>query len=81
MPITVLFFGALTELTKTDRLALDAQADAFIDLAGLNTHLEQLYPGLSDKPYRVAINQEFAGEGDPLRDGDEVAFLPPYAGG
>jgi len=81
MPITILFFGALTELTRTDRLLLDTETDGISDLAKLRMHLERLYPGLTGKPYRTAINLEFAGESDPLRDGDEVAFLPPYAGG
>lgn len=30
---------------------------------------------------RVAINHQFAGWEDPLRDGDELAFLPPITGG
>jgi molybdopterin synthase sulfur carrier subunit len=29
----------------------------------------------------VAINQEHARPGDPVRDGDEVAFFPPVTGG
>ena len=30
---------------------------------------------------RVAINHRFAGWEEPLRDGDELAFLPPITGG
>jgi molybdopterin synthase sulfur carrier subunit len=30
---------------------------------------------------RVAVNGAFAEVGCPLRDGDEVAFLPPVSGG
>ena len=29
----------------------------------------------------VAVNQEYAGAGDALEDGDEVALLPPVSGG
>ena len=29
----------------------------------------------------VAVNQEYARGGDVLRDGDEVALLPPVSGG
>ncbi|MGE5277892.1 MAG: molybdopterin converting factor subunit 1 [Acidobacteriota bacterium] len=29
----------------------------------------------------AAVNQEYAGGGTVLREGDEVAFLPPVAGG
>ncbi|MGH6946513.1 MAG: molybdopterin converting factor subunit 1 [Kiloniellales bacterium] len=30
---------------------------------------------------RVAVNQEFARPGDPVRPGDEVALFPPVTGG
>ena len=29
----------------------------------------------------VAVNREFASPDTPLQDGDEVAFIPPVAGG
>jgi molybdopterin converting factor small subunit len=29
----------------------------------------------------VAVNQEYARAGDVLKDGDEVALLPPVSGG
>ena len=29
----------------------------------------------------VAVNEVYAGDGDPVRLGDAVAFLPPLAGG
>jgi len=30
---------------------------------------------------RVAVNQEFAQAGDPVKPGDEVALFPPVTGG
>ena len=30
---------------------------------------------------RVAVNQEFAQSGDPVKAGDEVALFPPVTGG
>lgn len=30
---------------------------------------------------RVAVNQVFAGPGDPVKAGDEVAIFPPVTGG
>jgi sulfur-carrier protein len=41
------------------------------------------FPGLA--PYRaslrIAVNGAYARPGDPVRAGDEVALLPPVAGG
>jgi molybdopterin synthase catalytic subunit len=33
------------------------------------------------KHLRVAVNQEFKGEAEPIEGGDEVALIPPVAGG
>ena len=30
---------------------------------------------------RVAVNQEYAKPGDPVRPGDEIALFPPVTGG
>ena len=29
----------------------------------------------------LSVNQQLAGWDDPLNDGDEVGFLPPFSGG
>ncbi|HII40954.1 MAG TPA: MoaD/ThiS family protein, partial [Thermoplasmata archaeon] len=41
------------------------------------------YPRLAPhrKTLKVAVNQAFADPGVVLRDGDEVALLPPVSGG
>jgi molybdopterin converting factor subunit 1 len=56
------------------------------DIAGLMRHLTGLGPGhaaafANPTAIRAAINQEFAGPGDAVADGDEVAFFPPVTGG
>jgi len=34
-----------------------------------------------DRVVRVAVNQDYARPGDPVRPGDEVALFPPVTGG
>ncbi|MFQ6539939.1 MULTISPECIES: MoaD/ThiS family protein [Aphanothece] len=41
--------------------------------------LEACQPGATG--IRIAINQRFASADQPLRPGDELAFLPPISGG
>ncbi len=53
----------------TVRTALDALAARYPNLASLLPHL------------RVAVDQEFAPDDQPLRDGVELALIPPVAGG
>jgi molybdopterin synthase catalytic subunit len=46
-------------------------------------HYEDLNPRLNELAASIAvsINQEFAGLDSPLKEGDEIAFLPPVSGG
>jgi molybdopterin synthase sulfur carrier subunit len=63
--------------------------EVVLDLAGATTAAELFdrvvarYPGLL--PYRqclrLAINGTYAALQDPVRAGDEVALIPPVAGG
>ncbi len=51
-------------------------ADCYDLLAGRSPALSRLRPSLL-----VAVNEEYAAWSDALRDGDEVAFIPPVSGG
>lgn len=63
-----------------------ALPEGVTDIAGLMRHLASLSPGhaagfANPGAIRAAINQEFAGPGDTVAAGDEVAFFPPVTGG
>jgi molybdopterin synthase catalytic subunit/molybdopterin converting factor small subunit len=81
MQVRTLFFGMLKDLAGrgSDLLDLPEHAtlgDAFI-------HYEKLIPKLGELGASIAfsINQEFAGPDSQLKEGDEIAFLPPVSGG
>ena len=52
------------------------------DLVGL---LDAGYPAIGElihkKKVLISVNQEIAHEETEIRDGDEIALLPPFAGG
>jgi molybdopterin synthase catalytic subunit/molybdopterin converting factor small subunit len=80
--ITVKLFAVLKERACRDEFTFDFAAGAVSDL------LEQVSlvcPALSDivKPGRllISINQEFAKMDASIRDGDEIALMPPFSGG
>ncbi|HLS68362.1 MAG TPA: molybdopterin converting factor subunit 1 [Kiloniellales bacterium] len=51
-------------------------------LAWLTKRGENYAAAFSDpKLVRVAVNQEYARPGDPVKEGDEVALFPPVTGG
>lgn len=79
--IRVRYFAAVREMTGTveEQVTIDeglTVGDLFLDLASRHSGLESLKPHL-----RWAVNLDFVGEGHPLTDGDEVAIIPPIAGG
>lgn len=81
LTVRVLYFAAVRDRLGTEReeVSLDSGATA----RTLVETLEKKHPGL--KPLvahlRVAVNQEFVALEHLLSPGDEVALIPPVAGG
>lgn len=81
MKVHVLYFAVFRERlgTPEENLELPDGANvgaAVAALAGKHAAIAQLRGR-----FRVAVNQEFVEDGHPLRDGDELALIPPVAGG
>src|SRR5262249_16310787 len=81
MRVRVLFFGMLKDVLMTAshslELAEGARArDALQQCEAKFPHLKQLLPSAA-----IAINQSYAASDTPLKDGDEIAVLPPVSGG
>ena len=81
MTVRLLFFAVLRDIAGTGEREL-ALAE------GTTAHdvwqsLRGEYAKLSDytQPPMIAINETYAAPGTVLRDGDELAFIPPVAGG
>ncbi len=79
MNVRVLYFASLRDAAGRD----------LEDVAAESTDARTLYETLRRRHgfampaerVRIAVNGEFAGWDRALRDGDEVAFLPPMSGG
>jgi molybdopterin synthase catalytic subunit len=81
MRIQVLYFAVFRERLRRDEeeielpdgatvaRAIDVLGAKYADIAKLRGR------------FRVAVNQDFADDDHVLRDGDEVALIPPVAGG
>jgi len=81
MAVRVLFFATYADLLGRAETELTLGAPTTV--AGLLDLLRQDLPGADRLPARpmVAVNQHHAGLETPVVDRDEVAFLPPLAGG
>ena len=78
MKVKVLFWGVLTDIAQTKEI----EVQDITALKALKQQLLQKYPKLEAYSHHFAVNHEIIHEDDlVLEDGDEVALLPPYAGG
>ena len=79
--IKVLFFASLREQMGTAEINLDAQnlSELFTQI---ETHLgAEARQALQADNIRIAVNQDLIEHEVALKQGDEVAFLPPVTGG
>jgi molybdopterin synthase catalytic subunit/molybdopterin converting factor small subunit len=74
MVVTVRLFAGLRERAGSDRVEVELPDGAVV--ADLLAAME-----VAPRSCVVAINREYAGEGEPVREGDEVALVPPVSGG
>jgi molybdopterin converting factor subunit 1 len=80
LTVTALFFASYADAFGRDRLEIDVPAGATV--SDLLRELQALDPErrLPPSPL-VAVNERYARHDHVLRPGDEVAVVPPVAGG
>lgn len=81
MQIRVLYFAVFREQLGRDDDVLEVAAgarvrDAIAQLAARHAAIERLRG-----KFRIAVNQDFCPDDHELADGDELALIPPVAGG
>lgn len=81
MNIRLLFFAVLRDITGKSEDSLElpdgTRAGEVWQL------LRDRHQALRDyvQPPMIAVNESYVTADEPLRDGDELAFIPPVAGG
>ncbi|HYB98274.1 MAG TPA: molybdopterin converting factor subunit 1 [Candidatus Limnocylindrales bacterium] len=81
MKLRVLYFGIVRE--RLGRRVEDVECDAGStvgDLLGLLASRHDIF-ALGAGSIRVAVNREYVDPAHALADSDEVAIIPPVAGG
>jgi molybdopterin synthase catalytic subunit len=81
MPVTVLYFAVARERAGVDEETVEVPPPRTI--GALSKRIGRLHPGLAPllSQLRWAVNQKIVRSSHPVRDGDEVALIPPVAGG
>lgn len=81
--VTVRFFAMLKGLAGAEVKKYDVSGP--LTLEELKKMIKKDFPALSSvldgRSVFISVNQEFALKDTVIKDGDEVAFLPPFSGG
>jgi len=77
MAVKVRVFGILRSIVGSEEL----QVQHFEKLEELLDHLRKDFPEINRHNFVVAINQQVVNENEDINDGDEIALMPPFAGG
>jgi molybdopterin converting factor subunit 1 len=79
--VTVRLFARLRDIAGADELTREVAPGATI--GGLWKQLAQEFPELGqyERSISSALNADYSRMDAAIRDGDEVAFLPPVSGG
>ncbi len=81
MRVKVKLFARLRDIAGRGELERDIGPGA--TAAAVWCDLVREFPDLAayERSLSTAINADYARMNDPVRDGDEIAFLPPVSGG
>jgi sulfur-carrier protein len=77
MEVKVLFFGVLSEVTGTNF----KHYSMVKTIADLMLEIKNEFPEVAHYSFRISLNSVLIENDTSLKDGDEVALLPPFAGG
>ncbi|CAM9775514.1 unnamed protein product [Scytosiphon promiscuus] len=82
--VKVLFFASCREMAGTKEMSLELPGGSS-SISKLRERIVEELPGLKPVAATVtlALNQEYLDpeQDAPLKEGDEVAFIPPISGG
>jgi len=79
--IKVLFFGMLKDIVGRSEDQIEVADGALVD--SVFARYARQFPRLTDlaPSIQLACNHEFCDRSSAIREGDEIAFLPPVSGG
>ncbi len=78
MELSLNYFGMIAEATNIQQEKIDIDVQTINDL---KLKLVEKYPAITRLNYQFAVNQNIVENDFQLSNGDEIALLPPFAGG
>ncbi len=78
MKLKIKYFGMLSEIAENDSEFLELNP---ISVSELKKVLQERYPKFITMNFKIAVNHSLVDESASLKNNDEIALLPPFAGG
>ncbi len=79
MLVTVKYFGVIAEKTGVPEENLNLKITG-TGVRDIKAYCLDKYQSMKNLTFQIAINQVLTTEGS-LKEGDEIAILPPFSGG
>ena len=79
MKIKLKYFGMVAETIGKQEESVNVNEN--IEISNLQALLEEKYHQLDKINYKIAVNRSIGNDNILLKEEDEVAILPPFAGG
>jgi molybdopterin synthase sulfur carrier subunit len=79
LSINVKYFGMLAEAAKLENEVIKINESVTVN--DLKSVIIQKHPRLKKMDFQIARNLSIANINELLNDNDEIALLPPFAGG
>jgi MoaD family protein len=81
--VTIRFFAVLKKLLDRDSMHLQLTGPTTLKtlIDRIESEIPSIRSVIKEGRTLIAVNQEIAQDETVVSDGDEVAFLPPFAGG
>jgi len=77
MTTNLLFFGQLTTIIGSNNMTIEDIKDT----ESILLYLVERFPEIRNAKYVIALNNEVIQNNTVLKEGDNLAFLPPFSGG
>lgn len=81
--VKVRFFAVLKKIVGKEEVVLDVEKGTTLEqlLSRLERDLPPLQQVMKEGKVLISVNQEVVPKECLIQNGDEIAFLPPFAGG
>jgi len=79
MKMKILLFGILAD--KAGKPEIEIKTDNEFDRDSLLIKINKKYPEFGKTNYAIAVNKKIITSNHSIKETDEIALLPPFAGG